>query len=262
MEMPGMQKGSTEMSSTQRHSMDFEQSLALADSLPDSLPPLAVDIDGTLTDTTRAVDPRVFPVLQAWPATVVIATGKAMPYPVALCEFLGIEKCVIAENGGVVVPGRDAEVRFLADPSATDAVASEYRERGHDIGWGKADLVNRWRETELAVSRESPLDPLEEIAAQYNLTVVDTGYAYHVHSTAVNKGVGLQTMANELGLEPDSFAFVGDSQNDVPGFERAGTAITVANAPDPVKQKADHVTMSSYGDGFLEAIMWLCDESE
>lgn len=238
--------------------MEYEQSVELAASLPESLPPLTVDIDGTLTDDTRAVDPRVFPVLQSWPHTLVVATGKAMPYPVALCEFLGIEPRVIAENGGVVIPGRDSEILYLADPDAAEAVATEYQKRGHELGWGKANLVNRWRETELAVSRQSPLEPLEELATEYGLTVVDTGYAYHVHSSEVDKGIGIQRMATELGVEADEFAFIGDSPNDTPGFDLVGTAITVGNAPETVKQRADHVTSASYGGGFLEAVEWLC----
>jgi len=64
-------------------------------------PPLAVDIDGTLTREDRSVDSRVLDVLREWDAPVVVATGKALPYPVALCQFVGVEECVVAENGGV-----------------------------------------------------------------------------------------------------------------------------------------------------------------
>lgn len=242
--------------------MNFDESVELAESLPDSLPPLAVDIDGTLTGANRALDPRVVPVLQMWPSPLVIATGKAMPYPVALCEFLGLEKRVIAENGGVVIPDHDSPISFLASPDAANAVATEYETRGHTLGWGEADLVNRWRETELAVSRESPLEPLEEIATQHGLTVVDTGYAYHVHSSEVDKGVGLTELATAIGTDTAEFAFIGDSPNDVPGFEIVSTGITVANAPQSVKEKADYVTASEYGAGFLEAVGWLCERSQ
>jgi phosphoglycolate phosphatase (TIGR01487 family) len=240
--------------------LTFEETLALAASLPQSLPPLAVDIDGTLTDDDRALDARVVPVLRSWPAPVAIATGKALPYPVALCEFLGIDTHVIGENGGVVVPDHDSDLVFLADPNAADAVATAYRDRGYDLGWGAANLVNRWRETELAVSRDSPLAPLEALAQEYGLTVVDTGYAYHVHDTEVDKGVALAELSEHLGIETTAWAFVGDSPNDVPGFEHSGTAITVANAPDRVKDAADHVTTHAYGSGFLEAVTWLCEQ--
>lgn len=239
--------------------MDFEASARLAADLPDTLGPLAVDIDGTLTNEERALDPRVLPVLRAWPSTLVIATGKSLPYPVALCEFLGIEPYVVAENGGVVITGRTTDVQLQGDREAAVAVVDEYTSRGYSLGWGEIDLVNRWRETELAVSRESPLEPLEEIAAKHGLTVVDTGYAYHVHSPHVDKGVGLTALAEKSGIDTEEFVFVGDSDNDVPGFRAAGTGIAVANAAADAKEAAEHVTDASYGDGFLEAVEWIVD---
>lgn len=241
--------------------MDYESSGRLASTLPESLPPLAVDIDGTLTGTDRALDPRVIPVLRAWPSPLVVATGKSIPYPVALCEFVGIETRVVAENGGVVVPDRTSDMLFVGKREAANAVAREYQERGHSLGWGGADLVNRWRETELAVSRESPLEPLEELAEKHGLTVVDTGFAYHVHASDIDKGIGLSVFADELELDTDSIVYVGDSANDLPGFEVAGQAVAVANADESVQQAADHVTAESYGSGFLEAIEWIVEQT-
>ena len=87
----------------------------------EDVPPLAVDIDGTLTDDRRRLDPRVLPVLREWAAPVVVATGKSMPYPVALCEFLGIETLVIAENGGVVLTGRAGGLETKGDRAAAEA---------------------------------------------------------------------------------------------------------------------------------------------
>jgi hypothetical protein len=223
---------------------------------PADAPPLVVDIDGTLTDERRALDPRVCPVLRSWPTPVVVATGKAMPYPVALCEFLGIDVAVIAENGGIALAGRDS-LRIEGDREAADAVVAAYQEAGYDLGWGRADLVNRWRETEVAVSRESPLEPLEEIAADQGLEVVDTGFAYHVKSATIDKGVGLRAVAEELGRDPETFFAVGDSVNDVATFELAGLSVAVANADEAALAAADHVTEAAYGDGFLEAVAYL-----
>ena len=240
--------------------MDFAESATLAAKLPEDLPPLAVDIDGTLTDDSRAIDPRVFPVCRAWPAPLVVATGKSIAYPVALCEFLGIDPLVIAENGGVVLVGRSGTLQFEGDRERARAVLEEYRARGHDVGWGSADLVNRWRETELTVSRESPLDPLREIASEHGLEVVDTGYAYHVKSPDVTKGEGLRVVADDRDRRPAEFAAVGDSENDAATFAVAGHALAVANADETARESADRVTDASYADGFLEAVEVLCDQ--
>ncbi len=241
--------------------MDFTESMELAASLPETLGPLVVDIDGTITDENRAVDPRVFPVIRAWPEPVVIATGKAMPYPVGLCEFLGIDIQVIAENGGVALSGRTGTIQFEGDREAAEAVATAYQEAGYDLGWGKADLTNRWRETEIAVSRDSPLEPLREIAADYGLDVVDTGYAYHVKSPEPSKGKALAVLATELGYDRQEFCAVGDSINDVSTFEVVDQAVAVSNADDDAKAAANHVTDAGFGAGFIEATLWLAEQS-
>jgi hypothetical protein len=242
-----------------------------------SLPPLAVDIDGTLTDDRRALDPRVLPALREWAAEapVVVATGKALPYPVALCEFLGTPKRVIAENGGAVyVEPRsarraderssgdeprdetegDGELRFTGDREAAAAVAREYEAEGYYVGWGPTDFVNRWRETEFAVAHDSPLAPLERIAADHGMDVVDTGFAYHVKSPAVDKGEGLAAAAAALDLDPAAFAAVGDSENDAELLALAGRSFAVANADEAARAAADEVCEAGYADGFLEAV--------
>jgi HAD superfamily hydrolase (TIGR01484 family) len=217
------------------------------------VPPLVADIDGTLTRPDKSIDPRVFDPLRAWEAPVVIATGKSFPYPVGLCEFLGIPLNVVAENGGCVYVEDADEVAYNGDPEGAAAVAAAYREEGYDLGWGAVDAVNRWRETELAVSREQPLAPLERIAADHGMHVVDTGYAYHVKSPDVDKATGLESAARFLDRDPTEFVAVGDSENDAAVFGLAGRSYAVANADD-ARSVADVVTEASFADGFLEAL--------
>lgn len=232
--------------------------------------PLAVDIDGTLTRPRpdRGVDPRVFDALRAYAeeAPVVVATGKSFPYPVGLCDFIGIPVRVVAENGGVVCCETSDEddpygggeygegVVFNGDREAAQAVVEEYEAQGYSLGWGPVDLVNRWRETEVAVSRSQPLEPLQQIAAGHGQEVVDTGYAYHVKSPDVDKDLGLETAADVLGYEPGDFLAVGDSENDAELFTIAGESYAVANADEHALAAADYVTEASYADGFLEAL--------
>ena len=224
-----------------------------------SLPPLAVDVDGTLTrpghhDATAppGLDPRVFDPLRAWPAPVVVATGKAFPYPVALCHFAGIEERVVAENGGVVYAAD--EVEFRGDPEAARAVLAEFEARGGDTGWGPADTVNRWRETEVAVAADGDADLLRSVATDHGMTVVDTGYAYHVVSPDVDKGRGLERAATLLGRDADEFVAVGDSANDVALFEVVGDSYAVGNAADVARSAAANAVEGEGADGFLAAV--------
>ena len=218
------------------------------------LPPLVTDIDGTLTDDNMILDPRVGDALRAWPAPVVLATGKVLPFPIALCNYLGLDRNVIGENGGIsFVEGAD-DVQIHGDREAAQAVADEYIAAGYDLGWGPADLVNRWRETEVALAHDVPVEPLKEIATEHGLEVVDTTYAYHVKSPDMSKGAALESVAPSLGYEPENFLAIGDSANDVSTFERAGTAVAVDNADAAAIEGADHVTEHAFADGFLQAL--------
>jgi phosphoglycolate phosphatase (TIGR01487 family) len=218
------------------------------------VPPLAADIDGTLTRPDGSLDPRVLDAIRAWDAPVVIATGKSFPYPVGLCDFIGIPTAVVAENGGVVFVETADEVVYNGDPEAAAAVAADYRAAGHDLGWGSFDAVNRWRETELAVAREQPLAPLEAIADAHGQVVVDTGYAYHVKSPDVDKATGLRAAARLLGVDIADFAAVGDSENDAELLGAVGRSFAVGNADRAAARAAGTVTDGRFADGFLEAL--------
>lgn len=215
-------------------------------------PPLAVDIDGTLSRRDRSIDPRIIDALGSWPAPVIIATGKALPFPVALAQFSGVDPNVIAENGGIAVTPDSMQVH--GDRSAAEAVVEEYQQLGYELGFGDPDLANRWRETEIVVNREQPLEPLEKLAGDHGLEVVDSEYAYHVKSPSVSKGTAFESIALHLELDPNRAVAIGDSPNDISLFEVVGNAIAVANATTGAKNAADTVTSGSYADGFLEAI--------
>ena len=212
------------------------------------VPPLVLDIDGTLTTADGRIDGRVFELLPDWEAPVVFATGKAFPYPVALANFLGLPARVIAENGGVVHV--DDETRILGDPTTARAVVETFLERGGDLGWGDDETVNRWRETEVAVSVDADETLLREVAAAADgVEVVDTGYALHVTSPAVSKGDGLARVADAIGVSPKQFVAIGDSENDVSTFEAAGASYAVANADSAATAAADTVLAAGFMDG-------------
>lgn len=220
--------------------------------------PLAVDIDGTLSRSDSSIDGRVLGALRGWEGPVVVATGKALPYPVALAQFVGVEPNVVAENGGVAHAA--GELFYGGERESVDDAATELRRRGVDPGWGETDLTNRWRETELAVARDRPLDVLEEVAAAHGLEVVDTGFAYHLKSPGVSKGRALrESVAPALGLDPEDFLAVGDSRNDLELFEAVGESVAVANADEHATAAADRVTDRSNADGFLEAVELLAE---
>lgn len=223
------------------------------------VPPLAVDIDGTLTRPDKTIDPRIFDPLRLWAdkAPVVIATGKSFPFPVGLCEFIGIPRNVIAENGGVVYIESCDQLEYLGDSDRATSLLKALEENDYDLGWGSVDLVNRWRETEIAVARDRELDTLESIAKSVGMDVVDSGYAYHAKQQGITKATGLHRAASLLEQKPDDFVMIGDSENDIEVFKIVGTAIAVNNANQKTQATADHVTTATFADGFLEALEFL-----
>ena len=217
------------------------------------VPPLALDIDGTLTTADGRIDPRVFERLPTWDAPVVFATGKAFPYPVALATFLGLPIRVVAENGGVV--HTDGETSIRANPAAPEAAAEAFLERGGSLGWGTDETVNRWRETEVAAAPDADESLLRSVtAATDTVEVVDTGYAFHLTSPTVSKGDGLRLVAETLDLDPDAFVAIGDSENDVSTFEIAGRSYAVANADQAATAAADAVLEESFADGTMAVL--------
>ncbi|WP_049980632.1 HAD-IIB family hydrolase [Halolamina rubra] len=215
-------------------------------------PPLALDIDGTLTTPEQTIAPRAFSLLAEWDAPVVLATGKAFPYPVALCQFAGIPERVVAENGGVALA--DGELRYAGDPERVDAAIAAFEDRGGELGWDGVDTINRWRETEVAVSRTADEELLREVAAEFDLEFVDSGYAFHLTTPGVSKGAALAGVADVLGYDPEAFVAVGDSENDASTFEVVGESYAVANADETAKRTADHVLDDGYVDGTLDAL--------
>ncbi|MFC7186942.1 HAD-IIB family hydrolase [Halorubrum yunnanense] len=226
------------------------------------VPPLALDIDGTLTTPSGRIDPRVFELLPGWDAPVVFATGKSFPYPVALAHFLGRPETVVAENGGIAYV--DGETAVLGDPAVPRAVAEEFEARGGEIGWGPGDTVNRWRETEVALSLDADEALLREVAAAADgdVVVVDTGYAYHVKSPAVSKGAALERVADALDVAPEAFVAVGDSENDASTFGVVGESYAVANADATARDTADVVLDESYMDGTARVLADLRERDE
>lgn len=212
--------------------------------------PLAVDVDGTLTRSDASLDPRVLDPLREWREPVVVATGKVLPNATALSHFIGIPPYAVAETGGVVYVDGSLEVR--GDGEAARNAVRDYVDEGYELGWGDADIVNRWRETEVAVNRDMSLEPLVRAAEKHGVEVVDTGYAYHVKSPDVSKGDGVRRAAELLDLDAGEFVAVGDSMNDVSTFQAVGESWAVANADSEARGAADHVTDGGYADGFLE----------
>lgn len=70
----------------------------------------------------------------------------------------------------------------------------------------------------------------------------------------VSKGQALREIAADLGITPPEIVAIGDNYNDISMLRFAGLGVAMANAPDEVKEVADHVTLSNSQEGVATVI--------
>jgi Cof subfamily protein (haloacid dehalogenase superfamily) len=114
-------------------------------------------------------------------------------------------------------------VGFDLDPATADALTGEIWRLGMAVG-----------------SARSPRTP--------RLTYLN------ITRPEVNKGVGAARGAEALGIRLDAVAAVGDDLNDVPLFERVGTAIAMGQAEAPVRDAAHLIAPEVGDDGAARAL--------
>ena len=80
--------------------------------------------------------------------------------------------------------------------------------------------------------------------------------AYYLDVTApnVDKGTFVEALSQRLGVPGAAVAVLGDMENDLAMFRKAGLSIAMGNANEEVKRQATHVTKSNAEDGFAAAI--------
>lgn len=74
-----------------------------------------------------------------------------------------------------------------------------------------------------------------------------------VISAKADKGIAIRKAADQLGIDPAQILGIGDSVNDLPMFEGCGLRVAMGNAVEPVKARADYITLTNDEDGVGEA---------
>ena len=149
----------------------------------------------------------------------------------------------------------DAKPVVLADIGESKRAASMLQERFP----GLEQLDARYRMSEMAFRRGIDTEAARELLSKDfpGLEIVDTKFALHLKHKSVDKGTGLVNIASLMGLKPEEFAAMGDSENDLPMFKAAGLGLAVGNATPEIKSVADYVAEAPYGEGAAEALRWL-----
>jgi phosphoglycolate phosphatase (TIGR01487 family) len=218
---------------------------------------LVCDIDGTITDIHRRVNTGAIECIRQLMdrgVVVVLASGNTSCFMDALCRMFGTSGTFIAENGGVYRIGFDGSLHLEGEQSrcwgAFRILDTYYRQKGVTLQL----YSDRYRYTDLAFARTVSVQEIKEVLSEVRIKVVDTGYAIHLQTPEVNKGIALERLSADMGLHPRDFLAIGDSINDLEMLEKAGVGIAVANAHPRTRDVADWITQNKYGDGVMEAI--------
>ena len=77
-----------------------------------------------------------------------------------------------------------------------------------------------------------------------------------------NKLAAFREVLDQLGLQPEQAAFMGDDLVDLPPMRHAGLAVAVPAAPALVREHAHYVTQRSGGDGAVRELCELVMEAQ
>jgi phosphoglycolate phosphatase len=217
---------------------------------------VVTDVDGTLTDARRRLDPAAISAvhrLEGAGVPVTLATGNVLPIALALHRFLGTSGPIVAENGGLVYwPERSGgTVERRADRRLALRAWRAVRAAGVPA---RRLFTDRWRESEVALEPTVPLAAVRRAVRGLGVTVESTGYAIHLLERGVGKLPSLERALGRTGLAPADCVILGDGDNDVAMLRAAGFSVSFPTASRRARDAATYVTRADYSAGFEEGL--------
>lgn len=220
---------------------------------------LITDIDGTLTDRRRRLDPNAILALHTVEERgipVVLATGNVLPIALALQRSLGLSGPIVAENGGIVldrVGGRE-RVRRRCERAPALAAFRRLRRAGLPV---RRLFTDRWRETEVAIEPTVGVARIRRALGPTTLRVESTGFAIHLMGPGGGKVEALRELLGAAGVALADCAALGDGDNDVEMLRAVGHSVSFASASPKARAAAGYVARRSYSEGFVEGLIHL-----
>ncbi|MBN8807296.1 MAG: HAD family phosphatase [Sphingomonas sp.] len=251
------------------------------------------DVDGTLVRKDKSLSPQTiaavhrlraanvpFTLISARPASGVLPLVAPLSIDLPLAAFNGgvlfrpdgseiashpIERAVVEgmfalADGVAVDRWVFADGQWFASTDQGDHVAHE-RIASNQAPVVRRDFTDLYDRADKItfVSDDRPLlrDLAERAGAAYgDRATIAQSQVYYLDVTgkAANKGDGVAALADLLGIALADTVVLGDMDNDLPMFARAGLAVAMGQAPDAVKAKADFVSSSNDEDGVARAI--------
>jgi len=218
---------------------------------------VVTDVDGTLTDADRRLDPRAVTLVRSLEnrgIPVALATGNVLPIALGLYRSLGLSGPIVAENGGILYrqdgSGRDV-VERLTDRAVALAAFRKLRAAGLPV---RRLFTDRWRESEVALEPNVSVSAVRRALGKSGVEVESTGYALHLMERGGGKLPGLTRALGYRGLSPADAVILGDGDNDVAMLRAAGFGVSFASASARARRAARYVTHGEFAAGFVEGL--------
>lgn len=237
---------------------------------------LALDIDGTLVDTAGNMPDEVYLAVRRAVDTgipVVLATGRSWVATQPIFEMLELPPgWAVSSNGAIVVTNPPFKLvhEVLFDPRESIEKVSRllptarlcvernmvrYATRPFPEGelQGDVHIVSLEELAAEPVSRLIIREPDADGDTVFSQLIGELGMqdvSYFVGWSAwldiapqgVHKALGLQMVCDDLGIDAKDVLAIGDGNNDIEMLRWAGRGVAMGDAPDAVKEAADHVT--------------------
>ena len=224
--------------------------------LPEGWKPkaVAVDIDGTITDSNKKIHLGAIAALRRLEEAgipVILASGNVRGITYGLWRFIGASGPMVCENGGVVWHPEWGDPIVRADGWRAKMAAEMV---GKKLGLDSQGITtNAWRESEWCLFPDEDLNAINEIISnsEYSdLSVIRTGFAIHLMEPHLSKGEGLAVALAKIGLDASEILAVGDAPNDISMFEYVGHTVAVGGSFEELAAIADVLSPFPHGETF------------
>lgn len=172
-----------------------------------------------------------------------------------------------------IVKNKDVMIEFLSDISVVQQDKCDSMEKYH-MGVYKEfykqqaklveDIINYYQNSPYPVEKFNiyHTNPAERIATRkeieklnLDITMADAEVtSIEISAKGVDKGLGLEKLCEYLNIDISETITVGDADNDIGIFKKAGLKIAMKNANNNIKNLADVVVADCDNDGCVQAI--------
>jgi HAD superfamily hydrolase (TIGR01484 family) len=227
---------------------------------------IVFDIDGVLTEgEAHQLDLPLLDTLanmnriarqQPGNAAVTLCSGRPAPYVECMLQAIGGHHPAIFENGaGLYVPDG---YRFLAHPDVIPHSMGAIRQcLAETLVRSNFAFLQPGKEFTLSLFASDPADTprlydraADALGALHQaVDLVYSSSCLNVLPRGINKGRGIEFLAAQTGIPPDSMLGIGDSDVDLPFLAAVGLSAAPNNANEPVKACVQYVSPYRTADG-------------